>query len=265
MNAGSQSISSHQERSELILAYLPRVRWIAMRVSGRLPYTIALEDLISIGVLGLIAAIDRFDASQNVKLSTYADYRIRGSILDSIRGLDGVPAHKRVKLKMIHRAKAAAAQRYHESPNEDQIAGELGIPVEEYREWLCEVRPHSICSLEGTFTAGPHSVKLADVLADDRGFEPDQILEQIQLRQLLDRALSSLPPAQYRVMQLYYSDGLRIQEIAGILGVHVSRVWQMKNKATARVRDFIQGHWNVGKRRKGGEDLKGGRYAAMAD
>ena len=109
-------------------------------------------------------------------------------------------------------------------------------------------------------------MKLVDVLADDSGFEPDQILEQIQLRQLLDRALSSLPPAQYRVMQLYYSDGLRIQEIAGILGVHVSRVWQMKNKATARVRDFIQGHWNVGKRRKVGKiSGQGGRYAALAD
>src|SRR5262249_26263390 len=129
MPSTRQAIASQQERSELILAYLPRVRWIAMNVSGRLPYTVALEDLISIGVLGLISAIDRFDASQNVKLETYADYRIRGSILDSIRGLDGVPAHKRVKLKMIRRAAAAAAQRFCQSPDEGRGGGELGLPV----------------------------------------------------------------------------------------------------------------------------------------
>src|SRR5215471_13613175 len=167
---------------------------------------------------------------------------------------------------MIRRAAAAAAQRFCQSPDEEQVAGELGIPVEEYQQWLCEVRPHSVCSLDGTFTAGPHAVKLADVLPDESGLEPDQVLEQTQLRQLLDRALASLPPAQYRVMQLYYRDGLRIQEIAAILGLHASRVWQMKDKATTRVRDFIQGHWRLGKRPKPVKiSGQGGGYAAVAD
>jgi RNA polymerase sigma factor for flagellar operon FliA len=244
------AVPSEQERSELILAYLPRVRLIAARVRGKLSSAVALEDLVSVGVLGLIHAIDRFDASQNVKLTTYADYRIRGSMLDSIRDLAGVPVHKRMKMKRIHRAAAAAAQRLHASPDDEQIAAELGIPVQEYHEWLSEVRPCSVCSLEGTLMVGPHTVKLADVLADDKGQEPDQVLERRQLRQLVDRALSGLPPAQHRVMDLYFREGLRIHEIAEILGLHSSRVWQMKDKAIRRVRDYLRTHWNGAKERK---------------
>lgn len=250
----------------MILAHLPHVRWIAMQVRERLPRTVSLDDLISVGVLGLIAAIDRFDASQNVKLTTYADYRIRGSILDSIRSLDGVAAHKRAKLKSIHRAIASASQRLCTLPDEEQIANELGITVDEYHEWLFEVRPNSISSLDGSFTVGAHSVKLVDVLADESGLAPDQLVERAELHELVDRAFSRLPPAQNRVMQFYYRDGLRIHEIAGILGVHSSRIWQMKAKATARVREFIQEHWKLTRGHKTEvTSRQKGRYGAVAD
>lgn len=255
---------SQQERSDLILAHLPRVRWIARGIRERLPQAIALEDLVSIGVLGLIAAIDRFDASQNVKLTTYADYRIRGSILDSVRGADGVPAHKRPKRKMMHNAAAGAAQRLQKAPDEEQIAAELGISVDMYHAWLIDVRPHALSSLDATFRVGSQSVKLADVLADDSAHGPDQRLERIELRQLIERALSALPPAQHRVMQFYYREGLHIPEIAGILGLHPSRVWQMKNEATARVRDFIREHWTLSKSRKLAGRSEQGRYAVVA-
>lgn len=267
MNAAGPTVRSKQERADLILAFLPRVRWIAARVHERSPYAVLLEDLISVGVLGLITAIDRFDASLNVKLTTYADYRIRGSMLDSIRSLYGVPLRKRPKMKMMHRAAAAAAQRLHTSPDEEQIANELGISLNEYHEWLLEVRPHSVSSLDCTLTVGAHSVKLADVLPDDSGLEPDQVLERVQLRQLVDRALSCLPPTEYRVMHFYYREGIRIHEIAHILGLHPSRIWQMKHRATGRVREFIQESWQMTKGRKpdAATSNKQDRYAAVAD
>jgi RNA polymerase sigma factor for flagellar operon FliA len=107
---------SAQEREELILEHLPQVRLIARRIHERLPESVHLEDLISTGIVGLIAAIDRFDPSQNVKLKTYAEYKIRGAILDSLRGLDWAPRQQRKRAKQIEAAIAAAEQKLHRAP-----------------------------------------------------------------------------------------------------------------------------------------------------
>src|ERR1700733_9872908 len=93
-----------EEREKLILEHLPQVRWIATRIHERLPENTSLEDLISTGIIGLINAVDSFDPTFNVKLKTYAEHKIRGAILDSIRGMDGVPPHKRKRLKQIQTA-----------------------------------------------------------------------------------------------------------------------------------------------------------------
>src|SRR5690349_23843022 len=113
--AASQMIHE-DERERLILEHLPQVRLIARRIQERLPENISLEDLISTGVIGLIAAIDNFDPSHNVKLKTYAEYKIRGAILDSLRGLDWAPRQKRRKAKQIEAAIASAEQRLQRAP-----------------------------------------------------------------------------------------------------------------------------------------------------
>src|SRR5579885_2413041 len=113
------------ERERLILENLPHVRWIAMRIHEKLGGAVALDDLISSGVIGLINAVDSYDPKFNTKLRTYAEHRIRGAILDSIRGLDGIPAHKRKRLKQVEAAIAAAEQRLQRVPSEEEIAAEL--------------------------------------------------------------------------------------------------------------------------------------------
>src|SRR5438094_3089550 len=128
------------ERERLILEHLPQVRLIARRIQERLPENITLEDLISTGVIGLISAIDNFDASHNVKLKTYAEYKIRGAILDSLRGLDWAPRQKRKKAKRIEAAISVIEQRLHRAPIEEEIAEQLSLTVDEYRGWLVEVR-----------------------------------------------------------------------------------------------------------------------------
>src|SRR3984893_2801298 len=115
------------ERERLILEHLSHVRWIAMRIHEKIGGAVSLEDLVSSGVIGLINAVDSYDPKFNVKLKTYAEHRIRGSILDSIRGLDGIPAHKRKHLKHIEAAIASAEQRLQRVPGEDEIAGEMNI------------------------------------------------------------------------------------------------------------------------------------------
>src|ERR1700756_4001135 len=128
-----------EERERLILEHLPQVRLIARRIHERLPESVNLDDLISTGTIGLIAAIDRFDPAHNVKLRTYAEYKIRGAILDSLRGLDWAPRQQRKRAKQIESAISAIEQRVHRTPTEEEIAGELGLELEEYHEWLVEI------------------------------------------------------------------------------------------------------------------------------
>src|ERR1044071_2469993 len=117
------------ERERLILEHLPQVRLIARRIQERLPENISLEDLVSTGVIGLISAIDNFDPAHNVKLKTYAEYKIRGYILDSLRGLDWAPRQKRRQAKQIEKAIASAEQKLHRAPSEDEVAAELGVSI----------------------------------------------------------------------------------------------------------------------------------------
>src|SRR4029079_16289333 len=131
---------TEEEREQLILEHLPQVRLIARRIQERLPESISLDDLVSTGVLGLISAIDNFDPAHNVKLKTYAEYKIRGAILDSLRGLDWAPRQKRKKAKQIEAAIAAAEQRLQRAPLEEEIAQQLHLTVDEYRVWLVEIR-----------------------------------------------------------------------------------------------------------------------------
>src|SRR5271165_2050735 len=137
-----------ERREELILEHLPQVKLIARRIHERLPVSVSLDDLISTGVLGLISAIDRFDPSHDVKLKTYAEYKIRGAILDSLRGLDWAPRQQRKRSKQIEAAISRAEQKLHRSPSEEEIATELGLTIEEYHEWLVDVRGLNLGSLE---------------------------------------------------------------------------------------------------------------------
>src|SRR6202008_1851776 len=142
------AVINDEVRERLILEHLPQVRLIARRIQERLPENISLEDLISTGVIGLISAIDNFDPSHNVKLKTYAEYKIRGAILDSLRGLDWAPRQKRRKAKQIEAAIASAEQKLQRSPIEEEIAAELGISIDDYHQWLVEIRGLNVASLE---------------------------------------------------------------------------------------------------------------------
>src|SRR3954454_22571603 len=108
MYAASAETFSAKEREELTLEHLPQVTWIASRIHEKLPSNVQLDDLISAGIVGLLAAIDKVYPSPNASLKTYAEYKIRGAILDSIRGLDGIPSHRRKHVKQVQEAIKAA-------------------------------------------------------------------------------------------------------------------------------------------------------------
>src|SRR5208283_4099529 len=136
-------------REALVLQHLPQVRLIAKRIHDRLPDYVSLDDLISTGVIGLLAAIDNFDPSLNVQLNTYAERKIRGAILDGLRDTDWAPREVRKKSELIEAAIHRAKQRVGREATEEEIAAELGIAPAEYQRWLTEVRNVELERLEG--------------------------------------------------------------------------------------------------------------------
>jgi RNA polymerase sigma factor for flagellar operon FliA len=229
------------ERERLILEHLPQVRLIARRIQERLPENISLEDLISTGVLGLISAIDNFDPTHNVKLKTYAEYKIRGAILDSLRGLDWAPRQKRRKAKHIEAAIASAEQRLQRSPTEEDIAGELKISLEEYREWLVEIRGLNVASLE--YAGGDQGRDLLHYLSDGRENLPSTLLERSELERLLAEGIERIPPIERTVLNLYYHEELTLREIAQVVNLHESRISQLKSQAILRLRNHLSERW----------------------
>ena len=229
------------ERERLILEHLPQVRLIARRIQERLPDNISLEDLISTGVIGLISAIDNFDPSHNVKLKTYAEYKIRGAILDSLRGLDWAPRQKRRKAKQIEAAIAGAEQRLQRSPTEEEIAAALGISVAEYHQWLVEIRGLNIGSLE--YATGEAGKDLLHYLADGDETLPSVQLEKSELEKLLAQGIERIPEIERTVLALYYQEELTLREIAEIVNLHESRISQLKSQAILRLRSYLAGKW----------------------
>ena len=230
-----------QERERLILEHLPQVRLIARRVQERLPENVSLEDLVSTGVIGLISAIDHFDPRHNVKLKTYAEYKIRGAILDGLRGLDWAPRQKRRKAKQIEAAIAAAEQRLKRSPAEDEIAAQLKIPIEEYHQWLVETRGLNIASLE--YTGGEHGRDMLHFIPDNGRNLPSTLLEKSELERLLAESIDAIPEIERKVLSLYYHGELTLREIALDVHLHESRISQLKSQAISRLRTHLAAHW----------------------
>ena len=231
-----------EDRERMILDHLTQVRLIARRIHERLPDSITLEDLISTGILGLISAIDRFDPSHNVKLKTYAEYKIRGAILDSLRGLDWAPRQQRRRSKRIEAAVAALEQRLSRSPSEDEISVELEIPIEEYHEWLVEIRGLNLGSLE-SHPAEEEGRDLLRFVADREEDWPSELFEQSELRKILAQAMSRMPCIERTVLALYYKEELTLREIAKVVHLHESRVSQLKTQAIVRLRAFMRKKW----------------------
>jgi len=230
------------ERERLILAHLPQVRLIARRIHERLPGSVSMEDLISTGIVGLISAIDHFDPTLNVKLKTYAEYKIRGAILDGLRGLDWAPRQKRKKAKLIEAAICKAEQRLHRSPSEDEVALELHLTTDAYHTWLVEIRGVNLGSLE--FTGGEEGGRdLLKYISDNEENWPSRILERAELERLLAEAVEKMPSVERTVLRLYYHEELTLRDIAKVVELHESRVSQLKTQAIVRLRAYIEKRW----------------------
>lgn len=231
-----------EERERLILEHLPQVRLIARRIHERLPESVNVEDLISTGILGLISAVDRFDPHRDVKLRTYAEYKIRGAILDSLRGLDWAPRQQRKRTKQIEAAIGIIEQRLHRAPTEEEIAEQLKVSMDEYHEWLVDVQGINLGSLESS-SPEEDGRDLLRFVSDKEENWPSRLLERSELEKLLATAIEKMPQVERTVLNLYYREELTLREIAKVVRLHESRVSQLKSQAILRLRSFIEKRW----------------------
>jgi RNA polymerase sigma factor for flagellar operon FliA len=231
------------ERDRLILTYAPLVKYVAGRLGSGLPAHVEEGDLISYGLLGLISAIERYDPDRDIKFETYAIVRIKGSIIDELRALDWVPRSVRSRAREIERAIAELESKLGRAPSDDEIAGKIGISVEELEESLTDISRSSIAALDELWSGGPDGdqVSLLDTIEDTNGPRPSEALDETEIRETLADAIARLPEREKLVITLYYYEELTLREIGEVLGVTESRVSQLHTKAVLRLRSRLSG------------------------
>jgi len=223
------------ERDRLLLEHLPTVRYLARRIHERLPQHVELDDLISAGVVGLIDAFSKFDHSKKVQFKSYAQFRIRGAILDSLRTLDWSPRELRRKGRAVEEAIRRTTQRLGRAPAEPEIAHEMGMELTEYQTLLGELKGLEIGSLHMERSEDSGDEELSYVPGP---VEDDPLFRCLkgEMKQRLTDAIEELPEKERMVLTLYYYEELTMREIGLTLGVVESRVSQIHSSAVVRLR-----------------------------
>jgi RNA polymerase sigma factor FliA len=226
-------------RERLILHYSPLVKYVAGRVGVGLPPNIEQADLVSYGIFGLIDAIEKFDISRAIKFETYAISRIKGAIIDELRAIDWIPRSVRYKAREVEKAYAALEGRLHRTPTETEVAGELGISIDDLHTIFSQVSFVNVIALDELLNVGGErgdKMSLVDTLEDTKAEDPVAAFETEETKFLLARAINTLPEREKIVVTLYYYEGLTLAEIGQVLGVTESRICQMHTKAVLQLR-----------------------------
>ena len=233
----SPVLSGDQER--ILLEHLPIVRFLARRIHERLPQHVDIEDLVSAGVVGLMDAFAKFDPTKKVQFRSYAQFRIRGAILDSLRTLDWSPRELRRKGRAVEEAIRALTARLGHAPSEGEIADEMQLPLEEYQQLLGDLKGLEIGTLHLERNEDSGEEELAYVPGRP---EEDPLFRCLrgELEERLSDAIAHLPDRERLVMTLYYYEEMTMREIGLALGVVESRVSQVHASAVAHLRSALR-------------------------
>ncbi|ATY10413.1 FliA/WhiG family RNA polymerase sigma factor [Amycolatopsis sp. AA4] len=223
-------------RDRLVLHYAPLVKYVAGRVGTGLPTHVDVGDLVQSGIFGLVDAIEKFDPERGLRFETYAMQRIRGAILDDLRSQDWVPRAVRSKAKETARALERLGARLHRTPTDAELAGEMGISLDDLRDFYGQLRLTSVVALEDLVAAGKDAGSLVDTLPDDGAVDPVAVLVDQDNRRQLAEAIAQLTDRDKIVVSLYYFESLTLAEIGKVLGVTESRVSQLHTRAVMRLR-----------------------------
>lgn len=227
---------SGEERDRLVETYLPHVKFIADRIAMKLPPSVENDDLYSAGVIGLIDAVEKFDPTRGVLFKTYAELRIRGAILDSLRELDWVPRSVRRRAREVEAAYLQIEQEKGRPAEETEVAVRLGLSLRDFHALLTEFQGLTITGLDQHDDDDEPRQKQ---IAIDPLDTPYSHYEKTELRDNLTGTIDQLPERERQVIALYYVEELTMKEIGQVLGVTESRVSQMRTQAIIRLRSKL--------------------------
>lgn len=238
-----QKSGTQELREQLIIEYAQLVKLVAGRLSMYLGHNVEYDDLVSYGIFGLIDAIDKFDASKNVKFETYASLRIRGAILDQIRKMDWIPRSVRQRQRKIDEAMKAIEMRTGKTATDTELAQELGVSDEELCSWQTQLKVTNLVSLNEFEENGPEP--MIDSAHPTRFLQPEEVVEEAELKEKLIESLDLLTEKERRVIELYYYEDMTLKEISKILEVSESRISQLHTKALNKMRKKMGNYMNI--------------------
>ena len=234
-------------RDALVARYAPFVKLLANRMALRLPPSVSVDDLISAGSIGLLDAIDKFDPSKDVQLKTYAEFRIKGAILDELRQMDWLPRSVRKMSRQMERAAAEVEKRLNRPARDAEIADEMGVDLETYYDMLGHARDVEVFSLDefvenhGNDSACKRSY---GSLISGNDSPLDRVVAQ-QMKEFMVQEIKSLPQRDQIVISLYYYEGLTLKEIGEVIQLTESRISQIHSRIIARLRSRFKSFLSI--------------------
>jgi RNA polymerase sigma factor FliA len=229
------------DEKDLIERYLPLVRNVVDRIKLNVPAHVDADDLYSVGITGLIAAVRKFDPEQGSTFASYASMRIRGAILDELRRMDWCPRRARARSRKLKSAINDVEQKVGRAATDEEVCAELGLTQKEYNKWVEEAKPVTFINID-------HEVKsdegggasLHELLADESDITGRDTLEKEELLQLLTDRIASLPDIPRKILAMYYHENLRLAEIAAVFDLTESRICQIHAQTILTLRAFLQ-------------------------
>ena len=224
------------DRSQLIRDNMPLVELVVQRMIPQVPSFMTKEDMISAAMVGLVDAANKFDATKGVKFKTFAEYRVRGAILDEMRKLDWFSRSMRDKQNQLTQTMLRLERQFGRSPEEEEMASELGLSMDEYHELLAEVSHLGCVSLHETLDHSEEGRSFLDNLEDMAGPDIGETLEKEEMTRIMAEILEELSEKERLVVALYYYEELTQKEIAEVLSVSEGRVSQLHSQALLKLR-----------------------------
>lgn len=225
---------------QLVEQYLPLVKTVVGRLAMTLPSHVDIEDLYSAGLVGLLNAMRNFDQNNGTSFETYARLRIRGAVFDELRKMDWVPRSVHDKARKIQAAMARIEQAEGRSPTDTEMAQALNLSIDDYQQWLKDVRPATFICLDAAAGSdsedGPAQY---ESVADPAWVDPVEQTSRREMTRLIAARLDQLPEMQRKVLALYYFEDMRLREIAEAFGLTESRICQIHSQAILAIRSYL--------------------------